>query len=85
VRIEPDTPSPRCASVDAHQRLRVVNRTGDHGGRSHKVTVVWIPGRRFTLKPGESRTFQRDFGTYLAQGVHDLEAGPGYRSQIWLH
>ena len=85
VKIEPDTPNPRCPAVNAAQRLRVVNRTGDYGAHPHTVTVVWVPGRPLTLRPGEAKTFPRHFGTYLAQGVHDLKAGRGYRSEIWLH
>ncbi|HEY3527679.1 MAG TPA: hypothetical protein VGK78_00900 [Nocardioides sp.] len=85
VRIEPDAPDPRCASVDADQRLRVVNNTGDFGQPPHTVTVTWVPGQRFTLRPGEARTFQRQFGTYLARGVHDLSVQSGYRAEIWLH
>jgi hypothetical protein len=85
IRIEPDTPNPRCASVTAHQRLRVVNSTGDYGAHAHPVTVVWLPGRPFTLRPGAARTFPRQFGTYLARGVHPLKAGTAYRAEVWLH
>jgi hypothetical protein len=85
VKIEPDTPDPRCASVSDSQWLRVVNRTGDYGLHAHTVTVAWIPGHSFTLHPGESKTFPRHFGAYLARGVHDLTAGSGYRAEIWLH
>ena len=84
VRIEPDTPDPRCTSVDEHQWLRVVNRTGDYGRRGHTVTVVWATSR-VTLEPGASKTFPRHFGTYLARGVHDLRVGSGYRAEVWLH
>jgi hypothetical protein len=63
----------------------VVNRTGDDGQPARTVTVTWLPGQSFTLRPGESRTFQRPFGDYLAQGVHDLAVGTAYRSEIWLH
>lgn len=84
VKIEPDTPDPRCAEVTTGQRLRVVNRTGDYGARPHTVTVVWVPGRPLTLRPGETKTFPRQFGTYLAHGVHELKAGVGYRAEVWL-
>jgi hypothetical protein len=85
VRIEPDAPDPRCASVDANQWLRVVNSTGDYGRPAHSVTVAWIPGQPFTLQPGESKTFRQHFGDYLAHGVHDVSVGSGYRAEIWLH
>jgi hypothetical protein len=84
VRIEPDAPSPRCASVERGQWLRVVNRTGDYGRPAHTVTVDWIPGQSFELRPGESKTFTRHFGDYLARGVHDLRVGSAYRAEIWL-
>jgi hypothetical protein len=84
VRIEPDTPDPRCASVNADQRLRVVNATGDYGAHPQTVTVVWMPGQSLTLRPGEAKTFSRNFGSYLAPGVHELTAGRGYRSEVWL-
>jgi hypothetical protein len=85
VRIEPDAPSPRCASVGAGQSLRVVNRTGDYGRPAHTVSVTWIPDHSFTLRPGQSRTFRRHFGAYLARGVHDLKVESAYRAEIWLH
>ena len=85
VSIEPDAPKPRCASVAANQRLRVVNRTGDYGQRPRTVTVTWIPDRPFTLRPGESKTVRRPFGDYLAPGVHDLSVGSAYGAEIWLH
>lgn len=85
VRIEPDTPNPRCGSVNADQRLRVVNRTGDFGAHAHPVRVVWLPGHPFTLQPGEAKTFPRPFGTYLARGVHRLTVAPAYRAEVWLH
>ena len=85
VRIEPDTPDPRCTSVASGQWLRVVNRTGDHGRHARTITVVWVPGHPFKLGPGDARTFTEHFGTYLASGVHDLRVGPAYRAEIWLH
>jgi hypothetical protein len=85
VRIEPDTPSPRCASVADGQWLRVVNGTGDYGRRARTITVVWVPGHPFRLGPGDSRTFPQHFGDYLAPGVHDLRVGRAYRAEIWLH
>jgi hypothetical protein len=84
LRIEPDAPNPRCASVDGSQWLRVVNRTDEYGGPAHPVTLAWIPGQTFTLQPGQSKTFPQHFATYLAHGVHDLSAGSGYRAEIWL-
>jgi hypothetical protein len=87
VKIEPDTPQPVCAKVDASQSLRVVNSTGDFGQAAHTVTVSWIPGQRFTLHGGQSKIFPAHFGSYLARGVHDLKvtSAPGYRAEIWLH
>jgi hypothetical protein len=85
VRIEPDAPNPRCASVTSAQSLRVVNGTSDYGQSGHSVTVTWIPHQPFTLRPGQARTFPQHFGAYLAPGVHDLQTGPAYRAQIWLH
>jgi len=84
VRIEPDTPNPRCAAVSDSQRLRVVNRTGDYGRAAHTITVTWTPGHPFQLRPGQARMFQRHFGSYLARGVHDLTVEPAYRAEIWL-
>jgi hypothetical protein len=84
LRIEPDAPNPRCASVDGRQWLRVVNSTDEYGGPAHPVTLVWIPGQTFTLQPGQSKTFPQHFAAYLARGVHDLNAGSGYRAEIWL-
>lgn len=85
IRIEPDTPTPRCASVGGDQWLRVVNRTDAYGQAGRTVTVAWVPGRTFTLRPGQSRDLTRRFGSYLARGVHDLDAGSGARAEIWLH
>jgi hypothetical protein len=85
VRIEPDTPEPRCASVDDRQSLRVVNATGEYGQSARTVTVAWIPGQPFALRPGESKTFPQHFGDYLARGVHDLRVGSAYQAEIWLH
>lgn len=85
VKIEPDTPDPRCASVGDSQWLRVVNNTGDYGRPAHTVTVTWMPGHPFKLQPGESKEFHQHFGDYLAVGVHDLSVGPAYRAEIWLH
>lgn len=85
IRIEPDTPFPRCTQVRAHQSLRVVNRTADYGQRAHAVRVRWIPGHPVRLAPGASTTFRRPFGDYLARGVHVLRTTPAYAAEIWLH
>jgi hypothetical protein len=84
VRIEPDTPNPRCAAVTSAQSLRVVNATGDYGQPAHTITVTWIPHQSFTLRPGQAKTFPQHFGAYLAPGVHDLQSGAASRAQIWL-
>ncbi|HET8559476.1 MAG TPA: hypothetical protein VFL69_03065 [Marmoricola sp.] len=84
IRIEPDTPMPRCAQVRSDQMLRVVNRTGDYGQRAHQIRVSWLPGAPVTLAPGESATFRRPLGDYLQPGVHGLRVTAAYGAEIWL-
>jgi hypothetical protein len=83
----PDTSTPRCLTVRAAQRLRVVN-TSDHfgqPGRTVTVTFANFPPR--TLRVGDATIFDRPFGEYLAPGVHfvhiSLYAGGG--GEVLLH
>lgn len=84
VRIEPDAPMPRCASVRSDQWLRVVNGTDDYGRPGRTLTVTWVPGETFSLRPGQAKEVRRHFGSYLARGVHELSVGGGYRAEVWL-
>ncbi len=79
---QPDTPSPRCLTVTANQRLSYVNQTADQ--------IRVILGRFDLLIPqGETGLLDAPVGTYLLPGVHIVsvsdadgrEIGGG---EVWL-
>jgi hypothetical protein len=79
------TPEPRCIRVRANQHLRVIDRTLE-GQPQRSVTITWLPYPTRRLAAGRATVFTRNFGSYLASGVHDLGmsvyAGGG--AEIWL-
>jgi hypothetical protein len=79
VRINVDTPSPRCKVVRPKQRLEVVNTLG-------RSTIVRLARFTVRLAPRQALTIDQPFGTYLAPGVHDLaiSAYAGSGAELWL-
>lgn len=79
--VNPDTSTPRCLTVRAAQRLRVVNRSDHFGQHGRTVTVTFADFPPRTLRVGDATIFDRPFGEYLAPGVHfvhiSLYAGGG--------
>jgi hypothetical protein len=86
VAAAPDVPVPRCARVRPDQDLRVVNRTSQYGQPARPVVVRFAGRQPTTLQVGESVTYRKPFGNYLAPGVHSVHmsvfAGGG--AEIWL-
>jgi hypothetical protein len=86
VRLDLDTPDPRCIIVSSRQRLRVVNTSAGYGqhGRTVTITMAYFPPR--VLKVRAATTFHRPVGQYLAPGVHDLHVSlyGGGGPEIWL-
>jgi hypothetical protein len=86
VAAAPDVPVPRCARVRPEQDLRVVNHTSQYGQPARTVVVRFAGSQPTTLQVGESVTYRRPFGDYLAPGVHSVHmsvfAGGG--AEIWL-
>jgi hypothetical protein len=85
--VNPDTSAPRCLTVRAAQRLRVVNRSDHFGQHGRTVTVTFADFPPRTLRVGDATIFNRPFGEYLAPGVHfvyiSLYAGGG--GEVLLH
>jgi hypothetical protein len=69
VEIYPDVPNPRCLRVLPEQGLLVVNRT-------EVEIVVRLGPHESRLPPGEEGSLPAPFGSYLAPGVHRVEAAP---------
>ena len=82
----PDTHSPRCMIVTGSQHLKVTNGSHQFGqtGRTITVSFASFPPRQIAV--GASTTFDRDFGSYLAPGVHVLHISlyGGDGADIWL-
>lgn len=75
VRLNPDTPAPRCLSLYGVQRLRLKNATGSFGQHPHSVGVALGPYAA-TLRPGKAVTFPKPVGRFLAKGTHLVKNGP---------
>jgi hypothetical protein len=86
LRIEPDTPTPRCLQARPDQGLRFVNRSGDYGQPGHPLTIRLAGHRPVTLGVGESVTWSRPVGSYLAPGDHPvwISIYHGSGASIWL-
>jgi len=79
VRVNSDTPSPRCQKVQPGQHLRIVNNTD----QPVRAQLAYID---VTIAPGDEWTSERPFGTYLAPGVHSLalSAYAGGGAELWV-
>jgi len=79
VRVNSDTPSPRCQKVRPGQHLRIINATD----RSVRARLAQID---VTIPPGGEWADDRPFGTYLAPGVHSLalSAYAGGGAELWV-
>ena len=80
IRLNVDTPNPRCAKVTANQRLHVTNLTDS------PVTVV-LMGVDYEIAQGAGTTFAPMFGDIWEPGVHVLHTsayGDGGGPEIWL-
>ncbi|MFI5099803.1 MAG: hypothetical protein ACHQE5_04720 [Actinomycetes bacterium] len=87
VYANPDVPTPRCVLVRPDQRLRVVNSSALHGSPPKTITVGWANYPPRVLKAGQSTTYDKPFGAYLAVGVHNLRLPPLYAGSfgaVWL-
>jgi hypothetical protein len=73
----PGIPDPRCLTVRANQRLRVINRT-------EGTVEISLAGVTQTLEPDGSFTFTAAFGELLQPGVHALAVDPCCGGEIWL-
>jgi hypothetical protein len=78
IELFPDIPSPRCSYATPDQRIRFVNRMDE------QVTLAL--GRYSASVPaGAAVLFDAPAGTYLAPGVHVIDASlPSARAAIWL-
>ncbi len=77
VEIFPDIPSPRCLLVLPEQGLLVVNQT--------EVEIVARLGPyEARVLPGEEGSLPVPFGSYLAPGVHQVEAPPFFGPELVL-
>ncbi len=87
VYANPDVPTPRCVLVRPDQRLRVVNSSALHGSPPKTITVGWANYPPRVLRAGQSTTYDKPFGEYLAVGVHNLRLPPLYAGSfgaVWL-
>ncbi len=84
VEVNPDAAAPRCQFVRPGQRLRVVNTSDRFGQPGTPVTVTFAEFAPRVLQIGESTTFARRFGNYLATGVHSVRISPYSGADIWL-
>lgn len=85
--VHQDAPSPRCWRVGADQRLRVLNPPRARSGQSAAaVTITFAGYAPRILQPGQSTTFERPMGDYLAPGVHSLTISlyPAGGAEVWL-
>jgi hypothetical protein len=86
VRLDPDTPDPRCIVVSSRQRVRVVNMSAGYGQQGKSITIrfAYFPPR--VLRVRAATTFHLPVGNYLAPGVHDLHVSlyGGGGPEIWL-
>jgi len=72
-------------TVTGTQHLKVVNASNQFGqtGRTISVSFASFPPRRVAI--GATTTFDQNFGSYLAPGVHDLHITLYSGSaEIWL-
>jgi hypothetical protein len=78
-------PKPRCTRVRADQQLLVINKTAPPH-HSVPITVTWPPFGHRTLRQSHGTVFKRNFGSYLAPGVHPLGISPKRDgpAEIWL-
>ncbi len=77
ISLEPGIPNPRCVQVQPDQKLAVVNRTGG-------TVDIAIGDFEATLADGQSISFEKPFGEYLARGVHALGVTPCCGGEIVL-
>lgn len=72
-------PDPRCWQVRPHQRLEIVNPTGN-------PVVITFAGRELPIEAGASHRIDEAFGSYLAPGVHFIfvTQGSGNLPEFWL-
>jgi len=84
ITMNPDTPSPRCVVVTGGQHLKVVNPSSQFGAAGRTITVSFarFPPRQVAV--GATTTFDQNFGSYLAPGVHEVHITPYYSAEIWL-
>lgn len=86
VETNPSAPAPRCVIVQPGQQLRVVNTSDRDESSGRTVTVTFADWPARTVRLHKATTFERDFGDYLAPGVHDLRVSlyAGSGTEIWL-
>lgn len=74
-------PSPRCVTVSAERRLRVLNQIGES-----TITVNWAGYPPRPVPAGTAIVYDRPFGQYLAPGVHALHVSRPQSSvpEVWL-
>lgn len=77
VTINADIPDPRCAKVNAEQKLEVVNNTQND-------LAVTLGSFTLDLVPGDRKSFDLPFGQFLQPGVHQLTVMPCCGAEIWL-
>jgi hypothetical protein len=79
VRVNSDTPSPRCQRVQPGQHLLIVNKTD----RPVRARLAQFD---VTIPPQGEQAIDQPFGTYLAPGVHTLalSAYAGGGAELWL-
>lgn len=75
VRLNPDTPQPRCLTVRRGQRVRILNSTNSFGSRGEVMTIVLRGFPPQTLQPGDGYTYPRALSDVLAPGYHRTTGG----------
>ncbi len=77
VAIWPDVPDPRCLKITPQQRLQVLNQT-------QETVQIQLGHFEATLQPGEAYLLDSPLGSYLAPGVHLMQAAPYSGPELWL-
>lgn len=70
-------PVPLCEQVTSNQSLAIINST------SQPVNIS-LGGISFTVAASKNYQLNKQFGSYLSVGVHDMTFSTGGTAQIWV-
>jgi hypothetical protein len=77
IALHPDVPDPRCAIVHPDQILEIINDADAARQVSLGPFLLDVPA-------GSGVLLDQPFGTYLAPGVHRVQADPCCGAELWL-